>query len=163
MQSVKSAPRIVGHRILVLGVSSSGKTTLSRELSRRLGIPHYELDAIYWTSSGHSLTKQAFRFHVAELCLKPSWIIEGHDSKVSDLTWPRADTILWLDLPLFTVIIRALRRSLNPKNIFARKSNVLAALSSFHARRHAYLNTNQRLVRLTSPQQVAELISRHLH
>jgi adenylate kinase family enzyme len=33
---------------VVVGTSAVGKTTLAAALSRRLGVPHIELDALYW-------------------------------------------------------------------------------------------------------------------
>jgi adenylate kinase family enzyme len=35
-------------RVAVVGVTRSGKTTLAITLSQRLGVPHIELDALYW-------------------------------------------------------------------------------------------------------------------
>ena len=35
-------------RVMVVGTSCSGKTTLARGLSGALGVPHIELDALYW-------------------------------------------------------------------------------------------------------------------
>ena len=34
-----------------------------------------------------------------------------HFSRTIDLTWPRADTIVWLDLPLPIVLYRSVRRT----------------------------------------------------
>ncbi len=35
-------------RILILGRTGSGKTTLARELAAALGVPHVELDSLYF-------------------------------------------------------------------------------------------------------------------
>ncbi len=36
------------YRIAIIGNSGAGKSTLARALSKRLGIPHVELDALNW-------------------------------------------------------------------------------------------------------------------
>ena len=35
-------------RIVVVGTTGSGKTTLARSISERLAVPHVELDALFW-------------------------------------------------------------------------------------------------------------------
>lgn len=39
-------------RVAIVGTSCSGKSTLARELSRRLGTPHVELDELFWGRTG---------------------------------------------------------------------------------------------------------------
>lgn len=36
------------HRILIIGDSCSGKTTMGRRISTQTGIPHLDLDEIHW-------------------------------------------------------------------------------------------------------------------
>lgn len=40
-------------RVLVAGISGSGKTTMARTLTAQLGLRHYELDALQWAWSQH--------------------------------------------------------------------------------------------------------------
>ncbi len=35
-------------RVVIIGSSSSGKTTLGKKLANKLSITHEELDALYW-------------------------------------------------------------------------------------------------------------------
>jgi adenylate kinase family enzyme len=38
----------IGQRIVVAGTTGSGQTTTARQLSLLLGLPHIELDALFW-------------------------------------------------------------------------------------------------------------------
>jgi hypothetical protein len=42
----------------------------------------------------------------------PAWVMDGNYSKARDIGWPRADTLVWLDYPAWTVFWRLLRRTL---------------------------------------------------
>ncbi|MDE2841397.1 MAG: AAA family ATPase, partial [Chloroflexota bacterium] len=53
-------------RVVVVGTSCSGKTTLARQLSRALGAPHIELDAIHWKPNWQSRPAEEFRQLVSE-------------------------------------------------------------------------------------------------
>jgi adenylate kinase family enzyme len=98
-------------RILVAGTSGSGKTTVARALSRRLGIPHHELDALH---HGPGWVKRAdFEDDVARFAATDAWVTEDQYHRfLGDLLWERADTVIWLDLPRRTVLQRVLRRSM---------------------------------------------------
>lgn len=98
-------------RLVVVGTSGSGKTTFSRALSGKLGIPHVELDALYWGPNWTGRSKAEFQAAVLHRLKPPAWIVDGNYSKVSDLVWERATTIIWLDYPFRVVFGRALSRT----------------------------------------------------
>ena len=78
-------------RILVLGTTGSGKTTLARKLAEKLDQPHIELDALYWNPGWKVKPLENFRKEVAEAVSGDAWVIDGnYTSKVVDLIWPRA-------------------------------------------------------------------------
>ena len=97
-------------RVLVGGVSGSGKTTFARELARRSGLAFHEMDALY---HGPGWTRRAsFEDDVAALCAADAWVFDSHGYKeVRDLVWSRADTVVWLDHSRPVVLGRVLRRS----------------------------------------------------
>jgi adenylate kinase family enzyme len=97
-------------RIVVIGTSCSGKSTLARELSRRLEIGHIELDALHW---GPNWTPNPdFADRVERAVSANGWVLDGGYAKVRHLIWPRADTMIWLDYPMSVVMMRGLRRTL---------------------------------------------------
>ncbi len=97
-------------RIVIIGTSCSGKTTLAREVSRRLGLSYIELDTLYW---GPNWTpKSDFAERVEEAIGGEGWVVDGNYTAVRHLTWQSADTIVWLDYQMRVVLMRGLFRSL---------------------------------------------------
>jgi adenylate kinase family enzyme len=100
----------VPRHILIVGSSGSGKSTLAKWLSARLDIPHIELDGLFWEPNWTKPSPEAFRVRVEAAVTGDSWIIDGNYSKVRDLIWPKADMLIWLDLPLWYCLWQVARR-----------------------------------------------------
>ncbi|MEQ4719551.1 hypothetical protein [Nonomuraea sp. B19D2] len=99
-------------RILVVGISGAGKSTMARALSSRLAVPYHEMDALYFAGPGWAVSER-FPDQVAEIASSPSWVIDSFGyPAVRDLLWERADTVVWLDYPRRVIMPRILRRSL---------------------------------------------------
>ncbi|KOX28016.1 hypothetical protein ADK67_13235 [Saccharothrix sp. NRRL B-16348] len=99
-------------RIVVLGVSGAGKSTLARELARVVDGPHVELDAIQHGPDWTPPPAEEFRARLAAATEGPAWVVDGnYIDLTADVLWHRADLIVWLDLPLWVVVPRLLRRS----------------------------------------------------
>jgi adenylate kinase family enzyme len=107
-------------RISVIGTSGSGKTTLARELSDRLNIPHIELDALHWGPNWTPTPAEALRPRVAAAVAGESWTTCGNYGAIRDVIWSRADTIIWLDYSMSTVLWQIIRKvftsSCSPEN-----------------------------------------------
>lgn len=103
---------MAAQRIIIVGSSGSGKTTFGKALALKSGIAFHELDSHYWQPDWTASPLDLFRQKVEGIVSEPSWIIEGHDSKVRDITWPKADLIIWLDQPLRVTLYRTFTRSL---------------------------------------------------
>lgn len=98
-------------RISVVGNSGAGKSTLAGTLAARLGAVHVELDAIFHQAGWRPLETGEFRRRVAEVVTGERWVVDGNYSKVRDLVWDRADTVVWLDLPRGTVMRQLVART----------------------------------------------------
>jgi adenylate kinase family enzyme len=104
----------MGRKINVKGVSGCGKTTLAAALAERLRIPHVELDALYhgpnWTPASTEVIVSRVR---AAIDTNPDgWVIDGnYERMLETLVIDAADTIVWLDLPLHTLLRRLWRRT----------------------------------------------------
>ena len=98
-------------RVNVVGTSSSGKTTLARRLAERLGVPYVELDALHWEPNWTEAPNDVMRERVRAAISPDSWVIDGNYSAVRDLVWARADTVVWLDFSLRTILARYASRT----------------------------------------------------
>ena len=101
-------------RVSVRGNSGSGKTSTSRRLAELLGVPFIELDALHHGPNWAEPTPEDFRARVeAAIAQAPDgWVIDGsYASKIGDLVLERADTLVWLDLPLHVCLRRLWRRT----------------------------------------------------
>lgn len=99
-------------RIVVIGTTGAGKSTLAATLAARLALPRIELDALYWGPRWTPVGRDAFRARVATATAGERWVAAGNYGAVRDLLWPRADTLVWLDYPLAINFWRLTRRSL---------------------------------------------------
>ncbi|PZS32542.1 MAG: adenylate kinase [Pseudonocardiales bacterium] len=95
----------------MVGNSGSGKTTLARALADLLRAPCLELDGVFHQPNWTPLPAEEFRARVATIVAGPRWVIDGNYSAVREVVWPRADTIVWLDLPRAQVISQVVRRT----------------------------------------------------
>lgn len=98
-------------RVVLLGVTGSGKSTLREALAQAIGAPGIELDDLHHGPGW--VPRPSFLADVDAASSAPAWVIDGnYIDKVSELVWPRAQLIVWLDLPLPLVLLRLTRRSL---------------------------------------------------
>ena len=98
-------------RVVVVGTSCSGKTTLARQLSQGLGLPHIELDAIHWQSGWRPRPVGEVRRMVSAAAAAERWVMDGNYSAVRDIVWGRATAVVWLNYPFRVVLWRTLSRT----------------------------------------------------
>lgn len=102
----------IGRRVVVVGSTCSGKTTLAARLAQALEAPHVELDAIYWGPNWTAKPEAEMRREVGAAVAGEAWVVDGnYEAVVRDLVWPRAETVVWLDYGLATIYRRLLGRT----------------------------------------------------
>jgi adenylate kinase family enzyme len=102
------------HRIVVVGSSGSGKTTFARRLASYLDLPHLAMDAVFHRHGLAHIAHQDFLPVLDEFTDQDRWILDGNYTShgTRDVVWPKADTIVWLDLPRRTALSRVVKRTL---------------------------------------------------
>jgi adenylate kinase family enzyme len=115
MESPSTFDRSPQHRLHIIGNSCSGKSTLGRQLADALGVPFVELDAINWQPNwvGLNDTDPAeFERRIRQATADDAWVVAGSYMSFSQRCfWDRVQTVIWLDLPMRTLLCRVLRRS----------------------------------------------------
>ena len=74
-------------------------------------MPHVELDALHWEPNWTEAPDAVLRERVSNAIAADGWVVDGNYSAVRDLVWGRAEAVVWLDLPLRTILWRYLRRT----------------------------------------------------
>ncbi len=100
-------------KIYIVGIVAGGKTTLAKELSRRLATPWYELDCIVHVNSDKGRYKRTPEEQVElinSIDKAGRWIIEGTYRKSCHCLMDMADTIIFLDPPLGIRKLRIIKR-----------------------------------------------------
>jgi adenylate kinase family enzyme len=94
-------------RVAVFGNAGGGKSTLARRLAELTRLPLYPLDMIQFRVGKdkvpHKVPHDEYLQAHADLIRREEWIIDGFDNVAS--AWERfaaADTLVYVDLPLFT-------------------------------------------------------------
>ncbi|MFQ5943266.1 MAG: adenylate kinase [Anaerolineales bacterium] len=98
-------------RAIVVGTSCSGKTTVARRISDASGIPHIELDALFWGSNWTPSPRDEFLERVRRAVEGDEWVLDGNYSYTRAVTWPRATHLMWLNLPFRVVLWRSVKRT----------------------------------------------------
>ena len=87
-------------KIVVIGCPGSGKSRLSQALHKKMGIPLYHLDMMYWNADKTTVEKSVFLERLSDVLSKDEWIIDGNYGSTMQLRIAACDTVIFLDYPL---------------------------------------------------------------
>ena len=100
------------HRIVILGCSGTGKSTLARKLGEKLGLPVIHLDSLFWRPGWVEAETDVFRARLIDALSSGRWVTDGNYlTKTGDLRLGDADLILWIDQPVWLRLFRIIRRT----------------------------------------------------
>ena len=97
-------------RVMVLGQPGSGKSTLAKRLHAITGLPLHHLDQLYFRAGWQTTPKPEWLAFLTELAGREEWIMDGGYDSSFHIRMPRADTIIWLDIPRRIAFPRVLKR-----------------------------------------------------
>ncbi len=99
------------NRIVVIGTTSSGKSTLAERIAKRFNLNFIELDALHWESNWVEAPLEVFRERVRMAIQAERWIVAGNYHVVRDLVWAKAEAVIWLDYPFLLILKQLTRRT----------------------------------------------------
>jgi adenylate kinase family enzyme len=110
--SVEGVLGSIGSRVLVIGMAGAGKSTFSRALAAKTGLPVIHLDFHYWKPGWVKPSEDEWRVKQRVLLAGPAWIADGNDLETLDLRLEQAETVVLLDTPWWICAGRAFLRGL---------------------------------------------------
>ena len=87
-------------KIIVIGCPGAGKSTFSRLLHSKTGIPLYHLDMLYWNGDKTTVEKDVFLDRLSNVLAGDEWIIDGNYISTMELRLSLCDTVFFLDYPI---------------------------------------------------------------
>lgn len=100
------------NRLLLIGCSGSGKTTLARRLAERTGLPVIHLDHEYFFPGWREPKQADWAETVQTLAARDKWIMDGNFSGTFPYRLPRAEAIVFVDMPTWLCLWRVIRRTI---------------------------------------------------
>jgi adenylate kinase family enzyme len=140
----------VPSRILVYGVTGSGKTALAERISAATGIPWHSVDDLTWEPAWVPVPDQEQRRRIEAICAGERWILDTAYGSWLDVPLARVELIVALDFPrwlsLFRLIRRTVARAIDGRELcngnresfrqmFSRDSIILWHFTSFSRKR----------------------------
>jgi len=170
-------------RIVIVGATGAGKTTLANKLSSQLKCPVVDLDEYYWQPGWMPNDTEVFRDKTAQAISDDSWVSAGNYRAVRDILWNNADTVIWLDYSFWLTFKRLAQRTflrLRDKNLvcngnresfrqfFSKDNIILFLMTSYADKRRQYRQifavpgnypTIKNFIHLKSPQEAEKFIN----
>ena len=98
-------------RVMIIGQPGSGKSTLAQRLGDLTGLPVIHIDRIHWKPGWVERAQTEKHAMAHEVHMQDRWIFEGNMSSTYAERLARADTCIWLDLPLLLRCWRVAKRT----------------------------------------------------
>jgi adenylate kinase family enzyme len=169
----------VPERILVYGVTGSGKTWLAERISAAKGIPWHAVDDLTWEPDWVPVPEHEQRRRVERIFAEESWVLDTAYGAWLDVALAHAELVIALDFPRWLSLSRLIRRSVaravdrrpicngnreSFRHLFSRNSIVIWHFRSF-SRKRARMRAWETdpnvppVLRFTRPRQVEEWLA----
>ena len=98
-------------RILVYGVTGSGKTSLAARISEATGIPWHSVDELTWEPGWVPVPTDEQCRRIEAICAGKRWVLDTAYGAWLEIPLGRAELVVALDFPRWLSLYRLTRRS----------------------------------------------------
>lgn len=98
------------NKVLIIGISGTGKTKLARKLSDFLKNPITHYDELVWRECWKEVDEKIVEKKLNEVVKRDRWIVEGFIHPSAKIKLENADTVIYLDYSGFQAMIGGIQR-----------------------------------------------------
>jgi len=98
-------------RLVLWGVTGSGKSTAAAAIAEATGLPWTSVDDVTWQPGWVPTDEDEQRRVFGEVCAGERWVLDTAYTVWRDVVLPRADLVVGLDYPRWLSLGRLLRRT----------------------------------------------------
>ncbi len=98
-------------RVMIIGGPGSGKSTLARAIGQITGLPVIHIDKVHWKPNWVERPVDEKWAMIRDIHAREAWVFEGNFNRSVPERLKRADTVIFLDLPVSLRLWRVIRRS----------------------------------------------------
>jgi adenylate kinase family enzyme len=99
-------------RIAIIGCAGAGKSTLARDLGKRLDLPVTHLDRLFWQPGWQPTERTRWQEIQRELVAGGQWVLDGNYDSTLEIRVAAADAVIFLDFPRWLCLSRVIRRTI---------------------------------------------------
>jgi adenylate kinase family enzyme len=104
---------VLPDRVLVYGVTGSGKSTAALAIGERTGLPVTLVDELTWLPGWVPVDGEEQRRIIGEIAAGARWVLDTAYGAQLDLVLPRAELVVGLDYPRWLSLARLVRRTVS--------------------------------------------------
>lgn len=97
-------------KIIIIGISGTGKTKLAIELSNLLKIPIVHYDELVWAEKWQEINEKIVEQKINNIVKNDKWIIEGFIHPAAKIRLENAELVIYLDYSGLQAVIGGLQR-----------------------------------------------------
>lgn len=87
-------------RVIIIGSPGAGKSTFSRKLRDKTGLPLHYLDLLYHRADRTHVDREEFDAKLREIMATDAWILDGNFGRTIEMRMQQCDTVILMDYPV---------------------------------------------------------------